>query len=49
MTKFQVSYLHLLGYRVIRRFDTREAAQEFIDVNAMVHPLPGCELTEVTF
>jgi hypothetical protein len=29
--RFKVSYLHLKGYRVSRTFDTREAAQEFID------------------
>src|SRR5690348_9392341 len=42
---FKVSYIHMQNYRVSRRFETREAAQEFIDVNAMVYPLPGVELT----
>jgi hypothetical protein len=32
------------GYRVSRTFDTREAAQEFIDLNALVYPLPGVKL-----
>jgi hypothetical protein len=44
---WKVSYIHLKGYRVSRTFDTREAAQEFIDVNAMVYPLPGVRLEEV--
>jgi hypothetical protein len=42
---FKVSYIHLKGYRVSRAFDTAEAAQEFIDVNAMVWPLPGLRMT----
>lgn len=41
---FKVSYIHLAGYRVSRTFDNRELAQEFIDVNAMVCPLPGVRL-----
>lgn len=44
---FKVSYIHLQGYRVSRTFDTREAAQEFIDVNAMIQPLPGVRLEEM--
>lgn len=44
---FKVSYIHLKGYRVSRVFNTREEAQGFIDVNAMVFPLPGVELTEI--
>ena len=39
-----VSYLHGQGYRVRRQFDTRELAQQFVDVNALVYPLPGVEL-----
>jgi hypothetical protein len=45
---FKVSYLHTgpTGtYRVSRKFDTREAAQQFILVNAMICPLPGVKLT----
>jgi hypothetical protein len=42
---WEVNYIHMLGYRVSRTFSTREAAQEFIDVNAMVCPLPGVRLT----
>jgi len=46
---WKVSYLHYtnttgLPYRVSRTFDTRQAAQEFIDTNAMVCPLPGVKL-----
>lgn len=44
---YYVSYLHSAPsgrYRVERAFDTREAAQEMIDVNAMVCPLPGVRL-----
>lgn len=41
---FKVSYIHLQGCRVSRTFDTVAAAQEFIDVNAMVFPLPGVRL-----
>lgn len=44
---WKVSYIHLKGYRVSRTFDTQEAAQEFIDVNAMVCPLPGVRLEEM--
>jgi hypothetical protein len=43
---FKVSYLHLSGCRVSRTFDTRADAQEFIDVNALVFPLPGCHGVE---
>jgi hypothetical protein len=43
---FKVSYIHMRGYRVSRIFDTREAAQEFINANAMVFPLPGCRGVE---
>lgn len=50
---FHVNYDHTVigGFRggerygVRRRFDTRAAAQEFIDVNAMVCRLPNCSLT----
>lgn len=45
MTK--VSYLDL-GTRVSRVFDTPEEAQEFIDGNALVFPLPGLVVTEET-
>jgi hypothetical protein len=44
MYKFRVHYIHNGSgdpYWVFRPFDTREAAQEFIDVNAMVWPLAG--------
>jgi hypothetical protein len=47
---WKVSYLHYANgdaYRVSRRFDSKEAAQEFIDNNALVYPLPGVELHEV--
>jgi len=43
---WKVSYIHLRGYRVSRTFTSRKAAQEFIDVNAMVCPLPGVKLEE---
>ena len=45
--RWHVSYIHLSGCRVSRSFTSREAAQEFIDVNAMVFPLPGVRLEEV--
>ena len=48
-TMWKVSYLHGRGYLVFRMFDTREEAQAFIDANAMVYPLPGVELEEVTY
>ena len=38
---FLVHYIHGQGYWVSRSFDTREAAQGFIDNNALVFPLPG--------
>ena len=42
---FYVHYIHNApggdSYWVVRPFGTREDAQEFIDVNAMIHPLPG--------
>jgi hypothetical protein len=41
---WRVRYRHLRGYMVSRSFPTQAAAQEFIDVNAMVHPLPDREL-----
>lgn len=41
---YKVSYVHMRQYRVSRRFDSREAAQEFIDINAAVCPLPGVRL-----
>jgi hypothetical protein len=41
---YYVSYIHLAGYRVRRSFPTLAKAQEFIDVNAMVQPLPGVRL-----
>jgi hypothetical protein len=44
--QFKVSYLHLQGYRVSRTFNSRQAAQDFIDVNALVCPLPGCRGVE---
>ena len=46
--RFKVSYIHSRGYRVSRTFSTREEAQEFIDVNAMICPLPGVRLTETS-
>ncbi len=45
-TPTKVSYFHLKGYRVSRVFDSREAAQQFVDVNAMVFPLPGVIITD---
>ena len=45
---WKVSYIHLKGYRVSRTYDTKEAAQEFISVNAMVCALPGVRLIEMT-
>lgn len=39
---FRVTYDHMRGYPVSRTFPTREAAQEFIDNNALVFPLPNC-------
>jgi hypothetical protein len=44
---YKVSYLHSAGYRVSRTFDTRAAAQEFIDNNALVYPLPSVRLEEL--
>ena len=49
---WKVSYLHYANtygnpYRVSRRFPTKEAAQEFISVNAMVCALPGVRLEEI--
>lgn len=48
---WKVNYLHYLGtygnpYRVSRSFDSREAAEEFISVNAMVCALPGVRLID---
>lgn len=48
---WRVSYLHYLNtyghpYRVSRSFDNEAEAREFISVNAMVAPLPGCELVD---
>jgi hypothetical protein len=37
---WSVFYQHGRGYRVRRSFLSREAAQDFIDTNAMVFPLP---------
>lgn len=45
---WRVSYTHLHGYGVCRNFDTKAAAQEFIDVNAMIWPLPNCKLTYIS-
>lgn len=42
---WKVSYTHLKGYGVSRKFATKKEAQEFIDVNAMVCRLPNCSLT----
>jgi hypothetical protein len=39
-----VSYIHGRGYRVRRAFRTMAEAQEFINVNAMVYPLPGVRI-----
>jgi hypothetical protein len=36
------------GCMVFRSFETRKAAQEFIDNNAMVYPLPHCRLEDMT-
>jgi hypothetical protein len=41
---WSVFYQHSRGYRVRRTFTSREAAQEFIDANAMVQRLPLCNL-----
>jgi hypothetical protein len=41
---WKVFYIHHTAnssYYVSRTFPTLEKAQEFKDVNAMVHPLPG--------
>jgi hypothetical protein len=51
MNYWYVSYLHYANtygnpYRVRRNFDDRKAAEEFISVNAMVHPLPGVRLID---
>ena len=49
---WNVYYLHHVmdgtgtRYMVRRAFDSRELAQEFIDVNAMVHPLPRCYMED---
>ena len=43
---WRVSYFHSAGYRVSRPFDSRADAQEFIDNNAMVYPLPGVKLID---
>lgn len=48
---FRVHYWHGprdTGCMVFRPFRTREAAQEFIDVNAMVCRLPLCRLEDLT-
>ena len=34
-------------YGVYRAFPSQEAAQQFIDDNALVCPLPDCRMTEV--
>lgn len=46
-SRLAVSYLHLKGYRVRRVFDTREGAQEFIDVNALICRLPAVRLEDI--
>jgi hypothetical protein len=46
---YKVSYIHSQDYRVSRTFPTREAAQEFIDVNALICPLPGVRLEVVEY
>ena len=49
---WNVSYLTItngITYRVSRRFDTREEAQEYIDNNALIHPLPGVLLEKDDF
>lgn len=47
---WKVSYIHTYTsgapYRVSRTFTSHESAQEFIDVNAAVCPLPGVKLIE---
>jgi hypothetical protein len=43
---YYANYIHLRGYRVSRSFTSAKARQEFIDVNAMVSPLPGLRLYE---
>lgn len=40
-------YYRDLRCHVFRPFYTREGAKEFIDVNAMVYPLPELRVTEV--
>ena len=44
----KVSYIHGAGYRVSRTFDSKALAQEFIDNNALVFPLPGVRLEVLT-
>lgn len=41
---WKVFYRHSAGCMVSRSFNTEAEAQEFIDVNAMVYPLPCCSL-----
>lgn len=40
-----VNWIHLKGYRVSRVFRTQEQAEEFIEANALVCPLPGLRFT----
>lgn len=40
--KYQVRYMDL-GQSLVRRFDTPEQAQEFIDVNALVFALRNAQ------
>jgi hypothetical protein len=49
---WKVYYLHQCigtgggSYMVYRPFDSRKDADEFISVNAMVHPLPRCYMED---
>jgi hypothetical protein len=41
MADYRVHYIRYDGYWVTQQYATRELAQEFIDINAKVYPLPG--------
>lgn len=40
MNSYKVHYRHMAGYDVYHAFPTKTEAEEFISVNALVHPLP---------
>jgi hypothetical protein len=48
MYRYYVYYRHHNGYQVRRAFRTLAEAREFIDVNAMVCPLPDVKLIATT-